>query len=89
VTDRDVFVGIRPEGFVLNAEGAFTCDLVGVEVMGRDISVIAKNAASGENIRAIISSENIADVTGTVVRFDVKPNKLFIFDKETEARIEF
>ncbi|MBQ8830510.1 MAG: ABC transporter ATP-binding protein [Oscillospiraceae bacterium] len=90
VSDRDVYVGIRPEGFVLSESGAFTCDLVGVEVMGRDISVISKNAASeGESIRSIISSENVVDTSKKTVRFDIKPNKLFVFDKETEERIEF
>ena len=89
-SDRDVYVGIRPEGFVLSDDGAFTCDLVGVEVMGRDISVISKNAASeGENIRSIISSENVVDTSKAKVSFDIKPNKLFVFDKETEERIEF
>ena len=90
VSDRDVYVGIRPEGFVLCDDGVFTCGLVGVEVMGRDISVISKNAASGdENIRSIISAENVVDTSKDTVRFNIKPNKLFVFDKETEARIEF
>ena len=90
VSDRSVYAAIRPEGFVLNKDGAFSCRLVGIEVMGRDISVISSNEAmEGTSIRAIIVSENIAEVGGETVRFDIKPNKLFIFDSETEERIEF
>ena len=90
VPDKAVYVGIRPEGFVLCDDGNLSCDLVGVEVMGRDISVISKNAAcEAENIRSIISSENIVDTSKKEVRFDIKPNKLFVFDRETEERIKF
>ena len=89
-SDREVYVGIRPEGFVLCDEGKLGCSLVGIEVMGRDISVISKNPAfEGENIRSIISAENTVDTGKAEVRFDIKPNKLFVFDRETEARIEF
>ena len=58
VKDGSVWVGIRPEGFVLDENGPFTCALTGVEVMGRDISVIARHPAlSGVSIRAIIPAE--------------------------------
>ena len=38
--DGDVWAGIRPEGFIPDDDGPFTCALRGVEVMGRDISVV-------------------------------------------------
>ena len=41
VKDMAVHVGIRPEGFILDENGPFTCELSRVEVMGRDISVIS------------------------------------------------
>ena len=86
--DRDVIVGIRPEGYVLNENGAFSCKLKGVEVMGRDISVVSSNdyAKSGE-IRSIISSDNKVDTSKDTVRFDLKPHKVFIFDKDNGSRI--
>ena len=88
VPDQDVYAAIRPEGFVLNEKGSFTCNLNRVEVMGRDISVVSTNASShNEFIRSIISSENKVDTSSQKVSFDVKPNKLFIFNKETELRI--
>lgn len=89
-SDREVFVGVRPEGFVLNPQGALTCHLNGVEVMGRDISVVSTNA-SCENtvIRSIISAENSVDTGSASVHFDLKPNKVFVFDAKTEERIYF
>ncbi|MBR6654584.1 MAG: ABC transporter ATP-binding protein [Oscillospiraceae bacterium] len=87
--NKPVWVGIRPEGFELDENGTLSCSLVGVEVMGRDITVISNNAASESGaIRAIISAENRVDTSAPVVRFNVKSNKIFLFDKETEARLD-
>jgi multiple sugar transport system ATP-binding protein len=88
VSDRKVYVGIRPEGFILREDGPFTCKLQNVEVMGRDVSIVATNNAS-ENpiIRAIIDADNLVDTNAEDVRFSLKPNKVFLFDKETEERI--
>ncbi len=89
-TERKVYVGIRPEGFVLSEDGALSCRLNRVEVMGRDISVISTNEAClNENIRSIISSDNQVDTTREYVRFHLLLHKVFVFDKDTEERIEF
>ena len=83
-----VWVGIRPEGFVLDENGPFTCDMDRVEVMGRDVSVVCSNPKmTGRNIRAIIPSENRVDPTAAKVRFSLKPYKVHVFDKESEARL--
>ncbi len=88
VGNREVKVGIRPEGFVYNENGAFSCDLVNIEVMGRDVSIISKNpACDAESIRSIINSDIRVDTSKTKVRFDLKPHKAYIFDKETKERI--
>ncbi|MCH5258319.1 MAG: ABC transporter ATP-binding protein [Lachnospiraceae bacterium] len=96
VPDKTVFVGIRPEGFILSKEGAFGCRLNGVEVMGRDISVVSTNEASlNPTVRSIIGAENKLSAQtdhaseGSVVRFNLIPRKVFLFDKETEERIDF
>ena len=64
------------------------CSLQAVEVMGRDISVVATHPLS-ENavIRAIISSETKVDTKKKDISFVLKKNKVFIFKKETEERI--
>ena len=89
VDDRQVWIGIRPEGFEIAKDGKLTCSLKGVDVMGRDISVVCSHPADDEVIRAIISAENDVDRDAKNVRFNVKPHKTFIFDRETDERIRF
>lgn len=87
---KEVYAAIRPEGFILDENGPFTCSLSGVEVMGRDISVVSTNHASlNPKIRSIISTENRIDPACPFVRFSLRPGKTFLFDKETEKRIYF
>ena len=90
VPDQDVYVGIRPEGFVPDEKGSFGCGVSRVEVMGRDTSIIAENSAciSGQ-IRAIISSVRKIDKNAASVRFSLLPEKVHLFSKETEERIRF
>lgn len=88
ILDQEVFAGIRPEGFVPDAKGPLACSLRGVEVMGRDISVVSENGASlSRTVRSIISTEHMSKIGGTQVRFSLLPHKVFLFDRETEARI--
>ncbi len=90
VADQEVCIGIRPEGFILKEDGPLCCSLQGVEVMGRDISVISTNEASlNPSIRSIISTESRVDTGEPAVRFALKPGKVFLFDKGTEERISF
>lgn len=88
--DGDVYVGIRPEGFVLDDNGALSCNFVGVDVMGRDISIVSDHPlCENTSIRSIISSENSVDPEAKTVRFSLKPNKVYLFDKNTENRVYF
>ena len=90
VADQEVVIGIRPEGFELDPNGALTCALNNVEVMGRDVSVVSAHAASlNPVVRSIIDADNKVDISAGVVRYQVKPHKLFLFNKETEERIMF
>ena len=88
LSDRKVWVGIRPEGFVPEKAGPLRCELRGVEVMGRDISVVADHPASVNTaIRAIISAESRPVEGAETVRFALKPAKVFLFDRESEERV--
>ena len=90
VADQIVTAAIRPEGFTLSETGAFSCDLSRVEVMGRDISVVSTHPKSQNvTIRSIISAENAVNTASQKVRFDLKPNKVFLFHKESGERINF
>ena len=86
--DREVTVGIRPEGFILKENGALKCGLSGIEVLGRDISVVCSHPACSESvIRSIIDSDNLVDTRSQTVCFELKPEKVFLFDTETGERI--
>lgn len=88
IAGQDVCVGVRPEGFVLQEEGALRCEFGSVEVMGRDISVVSRHGASlNPTVRSIIAAENRVDPKSAEVRFSLKPQKVFLFNKETEERI--
>ena len=102
-TEGEVYAAIRPEGFLLKEEGALHCELKGVEVMGRDISVVSGNAASlNPAVRSIVASEHMGQIfsiedrnragcaacgESRTVRFSLIPRKVFLFDKKTEQRI--
>lgn len=91
VSDQEVSVGIRPEGFILDENGPLHCDLRNVEVMGRDISIVSENAASvNPMIRSIVNADSVKEhITADQkkVSYSVKPHKVFIFSKEDEKRI--
>ncbi len=90
VPDGKVLVGIRPEAFIWNREGAFCCDKKSVEVMGRDSSIVFGHAgAVTTQPRAIIDSELVSEKMEDQVRFDLRPKKVFLFHPETEERISF
>ena len=90
VQDQEVWVGIRPEGFVLDENGPLTCTLKRVEVMGRDTSVITSHpACQSEDVRSIIPSESRMKEMTETVSFSLKPFKVHIFNIETEERIPF
>ncbi len=92
LSDGDVWVGIRPEGFVPDENGRLHCSLTGVDVMGRDVSVVSRHPACVNDsgvIRAIISAEDRPGEGEKSVSFTVKRNKLYLFDKKTEERVLF
>lgn len=90
VADQAVTVGIRPEGFNLDPNGPFTCDLSNVEVMGRDVSVVSRHANSQNPVvRSIINSDANIDTAATTISYSLKSHKVFIFNKDTEERIRF
>ena len=88
VEDQPLTVGIRPEGFLLREDGSLSLDLVRVEVMGRDISVVSTSAVSiNPTVRSIIDAEMRLQVKEEKVRFALRPSKVLLFHKETEERI--
>ena len=76
--DGAVTVGIRPEGFEPSENGALRCAFQGLEVMGRDSTILCTHPACQTQIRAIVESQ----YAGTCASFTVKPNKIFFFDAQ-------
>ncbi len=90
VADQEVYIGIRPEGFILDDNGPLHCQLSNIEVMGRDVSIVCTSEASANPlIRAIINADNKVDTSRNIVGYRLKPHKLFLFNKNTEERIYF
>ena len=90
VADQEVYVGIRPEGFILDEQGALGCELSRLEVMGRDVSVVSTHpACENTTIRSIIGSDSKVDLGAKTIRFNVKPGKVDIFSMTTQERIHF
>lgn len=88
LSDKEVYIGIRPEGFVPDENGSLTCSLREVEVMGRDITIVSNhNNCENAAVRSIISSETEIDENAETVKFNLKGDKVFVFDKETEERV--
>ena len=84
VKDTDCLIGIRPEGFtVVDGKGQLQLDVIMVETIGRDTTLILKNPNNeSETFRAIVDA-SYRIKPGDVVDVDVKPEKLFVFNKET------
>ena len=87
--DQKVYVTVRPEGFnVLDKkqEVCLKARCTAVQVLGRDLSLIGENAnCLKPNFKVIIQDDN-KNYVGDIY-LEVKPNKMFIFDAETEKRI--
>ena len=84
--DQDIFVGVRPEGFIVDANGPFNCKLERVEVMGRERSIICSNPNCEKPVlRAIV--EEFVDNGSSDIKFSFKKGKVFLFNRETERRL--
>ncbi|MDY6430627.1 MAG: ATP-binding cassette domain-containing protein [Bacilli bacterium] len=89
--DKKVFVGIRPEGFLVGddvpaKDKHLTLECIGIETMGKDMTLLCKHPMlQGIVAKAIIDSE-IKVALGSV-KVGIKPTKIFVFDGVTEERI--
>ena len=91
VPDGPVTCGVRPEGFIVDAEGPLVCGLEIVERMGRDKSVVATHPklTGTKQIRAIIDSDVHVNSHTDTVRFRLRRAKTRLFDVQTGERIHF
>ena len=88
VADQEVFVAIRPEGFelTLDTELVLHGNAEMIQVLGRDISIIAHNESCLSPTFKVIIQHDDNNLIGPI-SLKVKPNKLFVFDDKTQERI--
>lgn len=86
IADQEVYVGIRPEGFIADENGPLHVKVEQIETLGRDISIVGSHEANLKpSFKIIVDSDNKVSVGE--VSLSVKKHKCFIFSKETEERI--
>lgn len=88
--DQEVYVGIRPEAFIVNNKGSFKCEFKRVERQGRDTTIVSTNkeCISDEEIRSIVSSDEKIEPNKNVIAFDLKANRTYVFSKKDEKVID-
>ncbi len=86
--DRQVVVGVRPEGYTLDKEGPLTIEAQFVETIGRDFALVSSHSAStSPSFRIILNDEvNLNELKGNV-SFKLKENKTYIFDESNGRRL--
>ena len=88
VADQELWCAIRPEGFTVAGNGPLTCQLQAVEIMGRDVSVVAEHPAlESAQLRAIDPDARRMDTDAQTVHFAIDPEKVLLFSKADEKRI--
>lgn len=88
--DQNVVIGVRPEGYILKENGHLHNEFVRTEVMGRDMSVLSKNAAcQAPFVRSILSTEHLHLLQDNQAVFDLKPHKVFLFDVNDGQRLRY
>ena len=86
--DQEVFVGIRPEGFLTSTKGetGLTFTVNQLETLGRDISIICEHEdLVSASFKIILDADE--NVSLGKVKMGVKRNKCFVFAADTEERI--
>lgn len=89
IGDKDVYVAIRPEGFIIgdkDDKNVLSAQAEMIQILGRDISIVAKNKyCTKDTFKIIISSDDQTDAKRLYLK--VRPEKMFVFDGESEKRI--
>ena len=86
VKKQEVYIGIRPEGFIVDEEGAFHIETKQIETLGRDISIVGSHPnCLKPTFKVIVDADNKVGVGTTAL--SIKAHKCFVFNKETEERV--
>ncbi len=85
----EVTVGIRPESFeVVTKDPDFIAEVVAVERIGRDLSIICRHIDSEKPTFKVITDSTVECKETGQIKLKIKPNKIYLFDKETGMRLK-
>ena len=89
--DQEVYVAIRPEAFLMGPSveeksKALTLNCTKVLTQGRDLCLVCTHKAmEGNKLKLVVDSD--LEVSEGPIKFALRKNKVFIFDKNSEERI--
>lgn len=84
----EVLIGVRPEGYEMDEKGPLTLQPQFIEMIGRDVSLVASHAqAQTPSIRIILNSDEFSVKPNQSIKVKLKPHKTFIFEKATGRRL--
>jgi multiple sugar transport system ATP-binding protein len=85
---NEVLVGVRPEGYEIYQNGPLELIPQYIETIGRDLSLVASNAAAQTpSVRIILNNEGLVLKGREPLSFRLRPHKTFIFDAKTGRRL--
>ena len=88
LSNQEVTIGIRPEGFEISPDGDMSIYIQHVEYIGRDKLVTGVNPNSEKDTFRFIVDSSVELKEETTAKAFIKKNKFFVFDKVTEERIQ-
>jgi len=86
--NNDVYVTVRPEGMIPAEDGRLTLNIHQIQVQGKDTSFLCNhpNFVGEEDLKVLVDSDIQLGIGEH--KFNIRPNKIFVFDGETEMRIK-
>lgn len=88
LSNQEVTIGIRPEGFEISPDGDMSIYIQHIEYIGRDKLVTGVNPNSEKDTFRFIVDSSVELKEETTAKAFIKKNKFFVFDKVTEERIQ-
>ena len=92
--NKEVYVGIRPEGFIFVSSKKDENNLDTISLRVKEITLNGKDTTLtlehdsfiGENIKIVVDSD--LNINIDTYQFKIKTNKMFVFDIDSEERID-
>jgi multiple sugar transport system ATP-binding protein len=86
--NREVIVGVRPEGYDLSESGTLEITSKYIETIGRDLSIVSTHEkAMTDSFRIIVQDADSSLFDQEIVKLNLKKNKTYIFDVEDGRRL--